>query len=479
MSTAPSTQPKLNINVVVDNHWARFRCPPQVLSMLKEEFSYRDPRASYTLAFRQGSWDGMRSLMQYGKVGTGLFYHLQTELERKGYMFAIHSNREPLPLTKPGWDPLTRHYQKQAVVAMAKSNGGLVLMATGVGKTHLSGELLRRLDCPACFVVDELTLLEQSRCALRKITGERIGVIGRGEFSVERLNVATVQTLHRHRDRFSSWCGQVVLVIDEVHVALNRSNIDVVSALKPRAVFGLTATLQVAKLDILYRALAMCGPVLFKYSIEQGQEEGYLTRGLVCQVVVAQRSAGFDREAIYRELVTVSPYRNGCIAALVREGVKRGRRIVVLVERLHHLKVLSRMLNDIPHKQLSGKFSRYKGERIDAAKSMDAGKLPVIIATRVFGKGIDIATVDTIIDATAMASVDNAQQRYGRGVRRAVGKAGLLHFDIADAGNGFARNATARASALQSLGVPSVSLTWEGDAASIYSKALKGLEETK
>jgi superfamily II DNA or RNA helicase len=149
---------------------------------------------------------------------------------------------------------------------------------------------------------------------------------------------------------------------------------------------------------------------------------------------------------------------------------------VVLVERLRHLKTLSAMLREVPHKCLSGKFSKHKGERIDAAAAMDAGKLPLILATRVFGKGIDISTLDVTVDATAMSSIDNAQQRYGRGVRRAEGKSGLIHFDISDVGNMFARNASERAEALRALNVPVTSCTWEGSATAIYDRTLKSLE---
>lgn len=473
-----SESPKVPIKVCLDNHWARFQCAPEQVIALKEHFSYKDPKAQHTYAFKTGAWDGLKCLLNYSKVGLGLFLHLKPELDQAGYQFEIEDRREPLPLTKPGWHPKSRPWQKHAVIAMSNSTGGLVLAATGTGKTFAVADFVRRLDCPACFVVDELTLLEQSRRALEELTGEAVGVIGRGEFNIQRLNVATVQTLHRqrHNPKFKSWANNVVILIDEFHVALNKSNVDVVSALKPRAVFGLTATLQLVKTDVLYRALALCGPVLFRYSIEQGQNDGYLTRGLVCCVKVVQSSRGWQRDTEYQDLIVDSSYRNRCVTALVREGLRRGRRIVVLVERLRHLKTLSAMLREVPHKCLSGKFSKHKGERIDAAAAMDAGKLPLILATRVFGKGIDISTLDVTVDATAMSSIDNAQQRYGRGVRRAEGKSGLIHFDISDVGNIFASNASGRTEALRALNVPVTSCTWEGSATAIYDRALKSLE---
>src|SRR5438105_1362935 len=89
-----------------------------------------------------------------------------------------------------------RPYQKEAVEAMIKasSNGGLILAATGVGKTFLAAEYMRRLDGMSVFIVDELALLEQSRRALEAALGEKVGVVGRSEFDPRRVTVATVQT---------------------------------------------------------------------------------------------------------------------------------------------------------------------------------------------------------------------------------------------------------------------------------------------
>jgi superfamily II DNA or RNA helicase len=146
---------------------------------------------------------------------------------------------------------------------------------------------------------------------------------------------------------------------------------------------------------------------------------------------------------------------------------------------LSHLRILAQRLEDLPHAVLCGAIP--KMERFAAKTSMDAGELPLLLATRVFSKGVDIRTVDVIVDATAGKSHNSAVQRYGRGVRTAEGKSGLLYFDITDSNssglgkvkNRFASSARSRLKALQALGVPVISKIWGLDSPKQMYQALE------
>jgi superfamily II DNA or RNA helicase len=113
-------------------------------------------------------------------------------------------------------------------------------------------------------------------------------------------------------------------------------------------------------------------------------------------------------------------------------------------------------MQDIPHRIISGAHSAE--ERADAIKAMNKGKLRLIIASRVFGKGIDVPAADTIIDVGAGAAENSAIQKYGRGTRMVEDKT-LVHIDIADRGNRFEDASWSRRRALVSLGMPYKDLT--------------------
>jgi len=404
-------------------------------------------------------WDGYLTLLKHKKVGTGLFLGLKEKIEQEtSIRFRVDDRRRQVVFKKINMDG-ARPYQIECFEKMKEAlSGGIVLGATGTGKTRIAGMFFESLWGSAVFVVDELTLLDQSRKALSEVVGEEVGKIGDQEFDPKRITVATIQTLHRYRnsEKFQQWVETLeVIVIDELHLQLNRRNFDVVADLLPKRVFGLTATLEMKKEHVWKRALNLCGPVIFDYGLEKGTQEGYLTPGIVVSLEVGQRDdVNHSYMDGYRSLIVNSSKRNRLVEDIVRESHKRGHSIIVLVERVKHLHILSELLEDVSHRLVYGaKSSEY---RTRSKKKFDQGKIRLIIANKVFQKGVDIKAVDVIVDGAGLKSKNNAIQKYGRGVRLCEGKEGLLYFDISDRPpekgvyNRFSRATTSRLKAFKS-----------------------------
>jgi len=476
---------KIPLRIQIYNRWTLFQCSPEVQQEVKPLFAFQVPGAEFSQRFRDGEWDGYKNMFSRGRVATGLFLEQRAELE-KVYRLRVQDFRvAPVFRTIPFKD--SRPYQQRAVETMvaASTTGGLILSATGSGKTRIAGDLFQRLEGCACFIADELALLEQSRIAIEKVLNETVGVVGRSEFKPKRITVATIQTLAKHCNKhtFKKWFSSLnVLIIDEIHTALNRRNIDVVSQIRPQAVFGLTATLEMQKPHIHMPAVALAGPVIFEYPIQEGVKEGFLSEGVICRVLfhdpLKGKSPGYQNidniwikaggpEADYRYHIALNKSRNDCIEALVREGLKRGRKVVVLVERKNHLAVLSKRLQDIKHKALSGDVPT--PIRMQAMKDMDAGILPLILASVVFRKGVDVSRIDLIVDATGSPGRNSALQRYGRGARKVEGKM-LWYVDISDRGSTFEGAAKARAFALTEIGAKALEVTWNNNAEKIFNQ---------
>lgn len=483
--TYPTPRPK-PLQVVVGNRKTSFRGTVEALSLLREKFRFRPPGYYFSPRYQSGAWDGYIYLYRYGKVSTGLYLDLREELRRE---FSLHEDDQrvapqfrELP---PSLKAQLRGYQEDCIEAMIahSKTGGLVINCTGSGKTFIAGGFFARLRGRGCFINDELTLLEQSRRALSSILGEEeVGEVGHGVFSPRRVTVATIQTLHRQRNnpKFQKWFDSLdCVIVDELHVALNRQNSEVLEQIQPKTVYGLTATLELEKPHIRMRAVALAGPPIFSYPLKQGVEDAVISQGVFLQVRFPQHSVSRNYATEYRELISHSGPRNQCVESLVREGIRRGRRVIVLVERISHLRTLSQQMRDIPHQIVCGAYS--KESRLAAKLAMDEGKLPLILANRVFAKGVDIRTVDTIIDATGGRSSNSVIQRYGRGSRIAPEKIGLIYFDIGDCSfvgdrNRFSANSHARLNAIKKLEVPVLSERWTGNTAqSLYDKALQRL----
>src|SRR6185369_281306 len=284
--SALAIAPKPALGVRLTNRVAVFDVDPDDYESLSDHFAYRPPNYRFTYSYINGG-DGYKRLLQRSRVAAGLFLDRLKEIE-KHFSVVLTDERTSMRLRPysdraPGY---LRPYQQEALEVMthASTTGGLLLNATGTGKTRIAGAYFRRIGGNGVFVCDELALLEQSRRSIEETLEEEVGVVGKSLFAPRRITVATVQTLAKHsrRPEFQRWFRSVdAMIIDEVHVALNRRNIDVVKTVKPLAVFGLTATLELQKDHVRLPAIALCGPVLYEYSLERGVKEGYLASGVV------------------------------------------------------------------------------------------------------------------------------------------------------------------------------------------------------
>lgn len=445
---------------------------------LNEILKYRKPDWKYTHAAKYSGWDGYVPMVsEDGIMGAGVFLAMQQKLEKElGIRFVVRDERKAPEIvareTAPGVEFKERRYQQLCLGSMLRNRktGGLILNATGTGKTFIAGKYFGLLGGPALFLVDELTLLKQAKEEMEKVLGEKVGEIGNSLWKTERVTVGTIQTVHRHRfdPQYVPWTKSLqCIVIDEIHLALNRRNFETIRAIRPPTIFGLTATLELKKHHVAMRAYELCGPVIYEYPLKRGVEEGVLSKGVAVAVnveneqekVTFEGKNWFRKRQFYRErypieylrYIVEGEKRNRTILSLVSEAYKRGKHTVVLVERVQHLNDLSARLK-VPHHLVYGE--KKVEERRESQRMFEDSKVRVILTNKVFKKGVNIKRIDVIIDGAAMKSKNDAQQKYGRGVRLCDGKVGLIYFDIADVGNRFEKAAQSRRTALKRNGVP-------------------------
>lgn len=446
-------------------------------------------------------WDGKIKLLKRDRVPSGLFWATYKEIEKaEGIRFKIHTDIGKVELNdnedKWVWSEGKYEFQNDCVDEIVYNlsqvgRGGLILNATGSGKTRIFAMLASRLDCDLLFIVDQLDLLEQARKDIGNHLGEKIGKVGESEFKLEQVTVATRQTLHIHRKdkKFLKWFQRVeVICIDEIHEQMNKSNFDVISIAKPLATIGLTATLGLTKKDVRLRAFSLCGPKLYEYPITKGMEDNVLSTGIGMSFMytnVIGDIDGYTANEAYEEKIVSNSERNWIVASLVKRAHKLGKYTIVLVERIKHLEKLSRRLKDIPHHVVSGTF---KGKGISVSTRMkskdkfEKGKIRVILANKVFKKGVDIKRVDCIINAAGRKSKNDAIQIFGRGVRTHNEKSGLIYIDITDTSdtpNWFSKAGKSRIRALKGIGITIKKFTYkdEDDIKLLFTRADKYLKE--
>lgn len=424
-------------------------------------FRHYVPGFRFTNAYNYGKWKGYKFFISGNTVPSGLYIAQRETIERtlnitfqekdltSSLMFDASSLSFPITPRPP---------QVEGFKALVEAKvGGIILQATGIGKTALLGMYFKALIGRALFLVDELGLMAQARkeiAFIQNVLGEEIGEVGDSQFNPKRITVATVQTMSSKLSNttFKQWYkGLDVVVIDEFHQALNSRTTKVIQTIKPKRSFGLTATLSMTKQFVRIPAWALTGPILSTYSIERGIREKELCHNVVVvQAKFRSENIPGPYSLVYDVTISENDNRNQFIADLVRIGIKDNQRVVLLLDRVLHLYRISKMLNDIQHKVVCGKVK--KDERIAAQADFEKGKLPLIIANRVFFKGINIKSISMIVDGTAGKSPDSTLQKLGRGVRTSPGKEALLYFDIGDFGNRFAKAANSRSKTLTKAG---------------------------
>lgn len=240
-------------------------------------------------------WDGKVKYLKRDQLPKGLFLATYKDIEQSEHLkFKVNDESEGIERrSRKKWLSSEGKYSFQNTCtdkiykAAEVGTGGLIINCTGSGKTRIAAMLASRLNCELLFVVDQLVLLRQAQKDIEHHLKEKVGNVGESKFNLERVTVATIQTLHEHRrdPRFLRWYKRVdVLILDEIHEMLNKSNFNVIHVAQPKAVFGLTATLGLSKKPVRLKAYSLCGPILYEYPVQTGMKEGVLSRGIVIQL---------------------------------------------------------------------------------------------------------------------------------------------------------------------------------------------------
>jgi superfamily II DNA or RNA helicase len=308
-------------------------------------------------------------------------------------------------------------------------------------------------------------MLHQTRQELEDWLKEPVGIIGESKFSPKRVTVGTIQTLSQssHTSEYFDWSETIqTMVVDELHVMLGNRSFKVLEAIQPRAVYGLTASLQMTRKEVRLQVYAFSGPVLFNFPISEGQKLGVLAQGAYISVKFPETIPVTDQTAatIYSAEVVCNKKKTDVVHSFLKKAIGQDKYAVVLCERIKHVHNLSVSCSDIEHQLAYGEVK--VEDRQDAQKDFEVGDIKLIIANKVFKKGVNIKRLDLIMDVAEMSNPNDVTQKFGRGVRLHKDKESLLYIDIGTKGsNNLGKAAKARKRAAKKLGVPCYELLIE------------------
>jgi superfamily II DNA or RNA helicase len=328
----------------------------------------------------------------------------------------------PLPIPEPNL------VQSEALSALeetrAAGNGaGLVVMATGLGKTWLAAfdtarEAFRRI----LFVAHREEILNQAVATFRRIRPTAaIGLYHGGEKSPNAdILFASVQTLSRrpHLERFAPDAFDYI-VVDEFHHADAATYRRVIDHFEPAFLLGLTATPERTDGGNL---LALCGEnLVYRCAVPRGIELGLLCPfdyyGVPDDVDYANipwRSSRFDEEELTAAVATQKRSAN-----VLDQWRKRGgdRTIAFCVSQRHADYMRDWFRN---HGVACAAVHAGPGsdQRALSLERLASGDLAVVFAVDMFNEGVDVPAIDTVMMLRPTESPVVWLQQFGRGLRR-------------------------------------------------------------
>lgn len=313
---------------------------------------------------------------------------------------------------------------------------GLVVLATGMGKTWLSAFDAKAINAKrVLFVAHREEILSQAEATYLKLHPD--AKIGRYTGKQQEVNVdmlfASVQTLGKtkHLERFAADYFDYV-VVDEFHHTAARTYRKLLSYFKPRFLLGLTATPErTDQRDILH----LCdGNLVFRRDLFDGVNNKLLCpfhyHGIADDQVnykeLPWRNGKFDPEALVNQLATQARARH---AFSKWSELKQKRTLAFCVSR-RHADFMTDYFNNKGIKSVSV-HSESKVRRNEALKQLADNKVDVLFSVDLFNEGVDIPSVDTVLMLRPTESKILFLQQIGRGLRLSL-ESGKTHLVVVD-----------------------------------------------
>lgn len=360
---------------------------------------------------------------------------------RKRCVSALRSISVPemIELENPVDKPVPTLVQQQAIEKLEETRekgyrSGLVVLATGLGKTYLAAFDSLRFK-RVLFVAHREEILTQSQAVFRRLRPEAIfgAYSGKERSNDAEVVFASVQSLSKkaNLDDFERQAFDYI-VIDEFHHACASTYRKILSYFTPGFLLGITATPErMDQADLL----DLCENNLVY--------EKNLVEGITLNLLVPFRYYGITDPVDYSNI----PWRSGRfdireLEAAVDNDSRAGKALECWRERAGS-RTLAFCCTTV-HADYMACYFRENGDvravsvhsgqgsapRAASLEQLRRGDIDVIFAVDIFNEGLDVPDLDTVLMLRPTESPVIFLQQLGRGLRKAEGKEHLVVIDF-------------------------------------------------
>ena len=330
---------------------------------------------------------------------------------------------EPHPIQQDALASLTR-------TRTAGNGAGLVVLATGLGKTWLAAFDSASFE-RVLFVAHREEILSQAHRTFRTIRPTaRLGYFtGKEKEKGADVLFASIQTLANHYEGFARDAFDYI-VVDEFHHACAASYRKVIDYFTPQFLLAITATPERTDGGDL---LSLCAEnVVYRRDLADGIRLGLLCpmryHGVPDVIDYAQipwRNRKFEPEALTAAVATQARAQN----AFEQYQKLAGKRTVGFCVSQRHADFMADFFKKRGVRAVAVHTGPESAHRSESLDQLAAGTLNIIFSVDVFNEGLDLPQVDTVMMLRPTESRVLWLQQLGRGLRKAEGKRHLTVID--------------------------------------------------
>ncbi|WP_328802275.1 DEAD/DEAH box helicase [Paenibacillus sp. LX16] len=335
----------------------------------------------------------------------------------------------PETIPQPIYSPILPNKMQQRALKNLQelrnsgSHKGLVISATGTGKTYLSAFDVRNFaPNRMLFIVHREQILQKSMSDYQRIIGGKDGDYGilSGTSRVEHAKYlfATIQTISKSSvlTNFDPKAFDYIL-IDEVHKAGADSYLKVINHFEPTFLLGMTATPERTDNFNIYELFDY--NIAYEIRLQEALEEDMLCPFHYFGVTDFEHNGQLiDDTSMLSQLVTSE--RVSYLIEKIEYYGHSGESVkgLVFCSSKQETFQLSDMLNARGYRTLALTGNDRQEVRIRCVTDLESGKLDYILTVDIFNEGIDIPCINQVIMLRQTQSSIVFIQQLGRGLRK-------------------------------------------------------------
>jgi len=369
---------------------------------------------------------------------SGLLERVLTYLQKNKIKYEFKDTLPEIIVSEPEIEGYKfRHYQERLINAALDYGRGQLISPTATGKSIIILGIVSAFpDENVLFLVHTKDLVKQMKADFVKaFPEEEIGEWSAKTKKIKRITVATVQSYVKvckdNADTFQA------IIIDEAHHVSGTETMyaKVLMNSLAHTKIGVTAT-RSSNEKGKWAAEALLGPILEEYTMKEAAEDEVLAKPTIHVYkngCIPTWPAGISEyEEIYKLGIVKNCGRNIKIIEIANKFIKEKKTTLITVTSVEQGKTLETMFAQygIDIKFIYGKS--LAAEREEVKQGLKDGTTLCAIASVIFLEGIDIPSLDVVINGGGGVSPVQTMQRVGRALRKTETKNTAILVDFID-----------------------------------------------